>query len=62
MPAFRKQLAAVADKHDRAALAKLVVTKGFFWDRESGDGADRTKSGIDNFAKAIGLDLPDEPR
>src|ERR1700730_18726739 len=29
--AFRKQLADVAAKKDRAALAKLVVAQGFFW-------------------------------
>ena len=29
--AFRKQLADVAAKKDRSALAKLVVAQGFFW-------------------------------
>jgi hypothetical protein len=53
--AFRKTLAAAADHQDRAALAKLVVTQGFFWIQDK-DVADRSKPGIDNLAKAIGLD------
>jgi hypothetical protein len=52
---LRKQVAAAAQKKDRAALAKLVVGKGFFWERESGEGADKKKSGIDNLATALGL-------
>ena len=53
--AFRKDLAAAADKKDRAALARMVVAKGFFWERENGDGADKKKSGMDNLAAALGL-------
>lgn len=53
--AMRKQLGDVAKKKDRAALAKLVVGQGFFWDRENGDAADKRKSGIDNLAAALGL-------
>ncbi len=53
--AFRKQLADIAAKKDRAALAKLVVAKGFFWIQDK-DVADPKKSGIDNFAKATNLD------
>lgn len=56
---FRKQLAEVAQRRDRAALAALVVKEGFFWERENGDGADRKKSGIDNLAAALGLDNKD---
>lgn len=52
---FRKQLGEAARKKDRAALAKLVVTQGFFWDGESGDKADKKKSAIDNLAAAIRL-------
>jgi len=59
--AFRKQLAGIAQRKDRAALARLIVGKGFFWERESGDGADARKSGIANFAAAMGLDAPDDP-
>jgi len=57
--AFRKQLADVVKKKDRAALAPLVVSQGFFWEGESGDQADKKKSGVDNLAAAIGLDDKD---
>jgi hypothetical protein len=53
--AFRRQLAGIAQRKDRAALARLVVAQGFFWEKESGDAADKRKSGIDNLAAAIGL-------
>ena len=43
---------------DRAALAKLTVAQGFFWIQDK-DLADKSKSGIDNLAKAIGLDAKD---
>jgi hypothetical protein len=59
--AFRRQLAAVAERKDRAALARLIVRKGFFWEREGGEGVDAEKSGAANFATAIGLDNPDDP-
>ena len=55
---FRKQLADIAAKKDRAALAKVTVAKGFFWIQEK-DMADAKKSGIDNLAKAINLDAQD---
>jgi len=58
--AFRKQLADIAERKDRKALASLIVSEGFFWEQSSGDGADEKKSGIDNFAAAVGLDAPDE--
>ena len=53
--AFRKQLGDAAQKKDRAALTKLVVAQGFFWQAEDGDKADKKKSGIDNLAAAMGL-------
>ena len=56
---LRKQLGEIAQRKERAALAPLVVSKGFFWERESGNGADEKKSGLDNFAAAMGLDLKD---
>jgi hypothetical protein len=58
--AFRKELADVAARKDRAALAKLVVAKGFFWvqDREL---ADDSKPGIDYIAQAMGLENADSP-
>jgi hypothetical protein len=56
--AFRKQLADIAGKKDRAALTKLVVAQGFFWVQDK-DLADPKKPGIDNLAKAIALDAKD---
>ena len=53
--AFRKQLADIAQKKDRAALARLVAAN-FFWIPEDADVADKSKSGIENLARAIGLD------
>jgi hypothetical protein len=57
-PAFetlRKQMGEIAQRKDRAALAKLVIGQGFFWERENGDRADKTKPGVDNLAAALGL-------
>jgi hypothetical protein len=59
--AFRKELGRIAQRKDRNALARMIAGKGFFWERESGNGADPKKSGIANFAAAIGLDIPDDP-
>jgi hypothetical protein len=56
--AFRKQLGDIANRKDRAALARLVVSD-FFWIGENGDKADKSKSGIDNLAAAIDLDAKD---
>jgi hypothetical protein len=58
--AFRKQLADAAAHKDRAALSKLVVAQKFFWVQDK-DLADPKKSGIDNLAKAVGLDAPEAP-
>jgi hypothetical protein len=52
--AFRKQLADIAAKKDRNALARLVVAQGFFLDTEQGDKADKTKPGIVNLDQAVG--------
>jgi hypothetical protein len=52
--AFRKQLAEVAKRKDRNALAKLVVSQGFFWESESGDKADKKKPAVANLEQAIG--------
>jgi len=53
--AFRKQMGDIAQKKDRAALAKLVAQSFFFVNGEK-DTADKKKPGIDNLAKALGLD------
>ncbi len=52
--AFRKQLADVAKRKDRNALAKLVVGQGFFWESENGDKADKKKPAVANLEQAIG--------
>jgi hypothetical protein len=55
---FRKQLAAIAQKKDRKALAGLVASN-FFWLVEDRDKAAKGRAGIENLAKAIGLDASD---
>ena len=57
--ALRKQLGEISQRKDRAGLAPLVVAKGFFWQREGGNRADKRKSGIDNLATALGLNNKD---
>lgn len=56
--AFRKQLGDISQKKDRAALAKLV-TQSFFLIAGEKDAADKKKPGIDNLARALGLDGKD---
>ena len=51
---FRKQLAEIARKKDRAALTPLIATD-FFWIPEDTDIADKKLPAIDNAAKALGL-------
>ncbi len=52
--AFRKRLGEVAQKMDRAALARLVVGKDYFWESDTGNRADKKKSALDNLGAAIG--------
>jgi hypothetical protein len=52
--AFRKQLGDIATRKDRAALAKLIVTQGFFLEGADGNKLDKKKSAIDNLAAALG--------
>jgi len=56
-PAFRKALAGIATRKDRAALTKKIVAENFFWLQDK-NLADPKKPGIDNFARAINLDNP----
>jgi hypothetical protein len=53
--AFRGQLGQIVEHKDRAALGKLVVAQNFFWIQDK-NLADPHKSGLDNLAKAVGLD------
>src|SRR5262245_53465040 len=57
--AFRKQMNEAAQRKNRRALTKLVVGQGFSWLRENGDRADKSKSGVDNLAAALGLNNKD---
>ena len=57
---FRQQLAGIAQKKDRPALAR-VVARNFFWIPEDKDIADTKKPAIENLAKALGLDGRDPP-
>ena len=56
--AFRKQIADVASRKDRAGLTKLLANT-FFWMGEKGDKANKRKPPIDNLAAAIDLDGKD---
>jgi hypothetical protein len=56
LDAFRKEIAAAAQRRDRAALARMIVAKGFFWERDDGTEADKSKSGADNLAAAFDLE------
>jgi hypothetical protein len=54
LAAFRKELTAIAQRKDRPALAKLVLTQGFFWMKEDGNAAGK-KTGIEALATALSL-------
>jgi len=56
--AFRNQLGEVAQRKDRNALAKLVVSQGFFWMQEK-DMADKRKPPLANLSSALNLDAKD---
>ncbi len=58
LAAFRKELAAVAQKKDRPALARLVIAQGFFWLKEQGNAAGK-KTGIEALATALSLAAKD---
>ena len=51
---FRKRLAEIAQKKDRAALAEIVAAD-FFWIPEDTDIADKKLPAVDNAAKALGF-------
>lgn len=56
---FRNQVADAVKRKDRAALAKLIVAKDFFWLGEQGDRADKKRPGIDTLTRALGLNAKD---
>jgi hypothetical protein len=57
---FRQQLAGIAEKKDRAALARIIA-QSFFWIPEGKDIAEKGKPPVDNLSKAIGLEGQDPP-
>ena len=56
--AFRKDIVNIVRAKDRAALARVVVAKGFFWERDDGKPAPK-KSGADILAQALNLAAKD---
>jgi hypothetical protein len=58
LAAFRKEVIAVAQKKDRAALSKHVLAQGFFWLKESGNAAGK-KPGIEVLSTALSLAAKD---
>jgi len=50
---FRKELAAIVKRRAQADLVKLVVEKGFFWERDFGGSFEADKSSIENFTRAF---------
>ena len=55
LDAFRKEVAAIATRKDRAALTPRVVAKGFMWERPDAQKSDARKSGIEQLSTALGL-------
>jgi hypothetical protein len=53
--AFRKRLEEIAQKQDRAGLARLVAPN-FFWFREAAEATDKQQRAFDNLVDAIDLD------
>jgi len=54
--AFRAALTAAAKSRVYAELAPLVLTQGFFWDRDFGQAFDPRKPAVDNLAAAVALE------
>jgi len=57
--ALRKELADIARRKDRSALAHRVVARDFFWERDFSGSFDPRRSSIDNLAEALGLEADD---
>jgi hypothetical protein len=58
LDAFRKDIATVAQKKDRAALTRMIVAKGFFWERDDDKPAPK-KSGVEILSQALRLSAKD---
>jgi hypothetical protein len=57
--ALRKELADIAKRKDRAALAQRVVPREFFWERDFSGAFDPKRPNIDNLAAALTLEADD---
>jgi hypothetical protein len=55
LTALRNQLGEAAKKRDAAAVAKLVASSGFFWDRGRANAAGKPRSGFETLSAALGL-------
>jgi hypothetical protein len=60
LAALRRELAAVAQRRDRAALSRLVLAQGFFLLQDGANTA-ANKTGIDALATALSLAAKDGP-
>ena len=49
---FRKELVAIVKRRTQADLVKLVVERGFFWERDFGGSFEAAKSPAENFTRA----------
>jgi hypothetical protein len=56
LAAFRLEIAVVAKSRIYSALARMMVARGFFWDRDFGHGFDPRKPAVDNLATALALE------
>lgn len=56
LAAFRLEIAVVAKSRIYSALTRLMVARGFFWDRDFGHGFDPRKPAVDNLAAALALE------
>src|SRR5579872_646648 len=54
--AFRQHLAVVAKGRVFDELARNVAARGFFWDRDFGNGFNPKRTGAENLAAAIRLE------
>ena len=50
---FRKELGAIVKRRSQPDLLKLVVEKGFFWERDFGGSFEADKSAVENFTRAF---------
>jgi hypothetical protein len=57
--ALRKELADIAKRKDRAALAQRVAAKDFFWERDFSGSFDPRRPSVDNLAAALTLEADD---